>query len=73
MHRGHPSSTERPPRPLCSAAGRRRPRANFAGEEEATRLTDSADGPGGPEGLCVSARRQGRLTFPSAEPAAPVT
>lgn len=67
VHGGHPSSTESPPRPLRFAAGRRRPRANFAGEEEATRLTERADREA-ERTVRVSACRRGRLTFPPPSP-----
>lgn len=70
VHGGHPSSTEPPPRPLRSAAGRRRPRANFAGEEEAPRLTERTDREA-ERTVHVSARRRGRLTFPPPSPRLP--
>ncbi|KAM7337086.1 hypothetical protein ACRRTK_003205 [Alexandromys fortis] len=70
VHGGHPSSTEPPPRPLRSAAGRRRPRANFAGEEETPRLTERTDREA-ERTVHVSARRRGRLTFPPPSPRLP--
>lgn len=69
VHGGHPSSTEPPPRPLRSAAGRRRPRANFAGGRGSDE-TNRAGGPGGREDRECVRTQAGLPHLPSAEPAA---
>lgn len=61
-----PGPAERPPRPLRLSSGPAdgAPRANFAGEEEATQQANRLCGRTEEgEAVCASARQQGRLAF----------